>query len=87
MPDHKDSSMSSKHTNHCDACDAIPEMLSLRGASNYLGLSSKTLRRRVAEGVIPAYRLEGSRCLRIKRADLEAALGRVPSGSLHGDAA
>ncbi|WP_082696589.1 helix-turn-helix domain-containing protein [Mycobacterium sp. IS-1590] len=37
-----------------------------------LGVSEKFIRRRIADGSLPAYRLKGSRLIRINRADLEA---------------
>jgi excisionase family DNA binding protein len=48
-------------------------------AANYLGVTDRTLRRYVASGELPAYRL-GSRLLRFKQADLDALLHLVPAG-------
>lgn len=47
-------------------------------AAEYLAVSPRTLRRMVSEGRVPAYRL-GARMLRFDRADLDAALTRVPT--------
>lgn len=43
------------------------------------GVSERTIRRYIASGVLPAYRLAGRRLLRIRRADLDGLLERVPS--------
>lgn len=81
----KDSSMVRKNPAHCTTCEETPPILSLNGASAYIGVSPKTLRRRIAEGAIPAYRLEGSRGLRIKRSDLDAAMRPIPSAVMADD--
>jgi len=41
-------------------------------AAQQLGTSTKFIRRRIADGTLPAYRLKGSRLIRIRVADLEA---------------
>lgn len=47
-------------------------------AAEYLKVTDRTLRRMVAAGDLPAYRL-GPRLLRIDQADLDALLRRVPT--------
>ena len=47
-------------------------------AAEILGQSVKTLRRRFAEGTLPAYRF-GPRYIRVRLADLEASGHRIPS--------
>ena len=47
-------------------------------ATEYLGVTDRTLRRYVAEGKLPAYRL-GKRLLRFRQADLDALLRPVPT--------
>ena len=42
------------------------------GAATHLGTSQKFIRRRIADGSLKAYRLKGSRLIRIDRADLDA---------------
>jgi excisionase family DNA binding protein len=37
-----------------------------------LGVSEKFIRRRIADGTLPAFRLKGSRLIRIDRAAVEA---------------
>lgn len=47
-------------------------------ASERLGVSEKTLRRYVAEGKIPAYRM-GARLLRYRADELDALMTPVPT--------
>ena len=56
----------------------IPVYLSLEQAAEVMSLSVKTIRRRIADGTIPAYQC-GRRPIRIRLEDLEAALRRIPS--------
>ncbi|HKH51846.1 MAG TPA: helix-turn-helix domain-containing protein [Mycobacterium sp.] len=44
----------------------------ISGAAGELKTSKKFVRRRIADGSLPAYRIKGSRLIRIRRADLEA---------------
>lgn len=55
--------------------------MSLQEAAEYLGVSTKTLRRRISEGTLKAYRVgKGPRSpLRLRRDDLDGLLVRVPS--------
>ena len=55
----------------------LPVYLSIEDAAVLLSLSIKTIRRRIADGTIPAYQC-GNRAIRIRLADLEDALRRVP---------
>jgi excisionase family DNA binding protein len=43
-----------------------------------LNVSTKFIRRRIADRTLPAYRIKGSRLIRIRRADLEAL--KLPVG-------
>jgi excisionase family DNA binding protein len=61
------------------------EFVSLDQAARLVGLNKRTLRRRVAQGVLPAYR-SGPRVIRIKVADLEKLWQRIPTAGA-GDAA
>lgn len=56
----------------------LPVYLSLEEAAEVMSLSVKTIRRRIADGTIPAYQC-GRRPIRIRLGDLEAALRRIPS--------
>ena len=44
--------------------------MSLHDAAEYLGVTTKTIRRRIEDGSLPAYRM-GVRLIRINRADLD----------------
>lgn len=61
-----------------------PEYLSLAQASLYTGLSTNTLRRRIASGALPAYDLSDptspQRTIRIRRSDLDALARLLPMG-------
>jgi len=56
----------------------LPVYVSLEEAAEVMSLSVKTIRRRIADGTIPAYQC-GRRPIRIRLDDLEAALRRIPS--------
>ncbi len=56
----------------------LPVYLSLDQAAKVMSLSVKTIRRRIADGTIPAYQC-GRRPIRIRLDDLEAARRRIPS--------
>ena len=57
------------------------EWLTLENAAAYVGLSTDTIRRRIREGQLPAYRSGRSRNSRVlvKRADLENMLKPIPT--------
>ena len=55
-------------------------LMTISDAAEYLGCSTKTIRRRIAEGSIAAYRAPGGgRLMRIDRDQFEAALTPVTS--------
>ena len=54
--------------------------ISLGKAAEMLSISVRTLRRRIASGELPAFR-SGRRIIRIRVADVEKLLRRVPSGN------
>lgn len=60
--------------------DPGPSWLSPAQAALLLGVSVSTLRGRIRRGELRAYRLRGSRLLRLRLADVEALLEPVPSG-------
>jgi len=60
------------------AAKKLPVYLSLEEAADVMSLSVKTIRRRIADGTIPAYQC-GKRPIRIRLDELEAALQRIPS--------
>lgn len=55
-------------------------LLSIPDAAEYSGASQKTIRRRIADGTIPAVRI--GRLIRIRPEDLEAALRPIPSAKV-----
>lgn len=56
----------------------LPVYLSLEEAAKIMSMSTKTIRRRISDGTIPAYQC-GRRPIRIRLDELEAALRRIPS--------
>lgn len=56
----------------------LPVYLSIEEAAEMMSLSTRTIRRRISDGTIPAYQC-GRRPIRIRLEDLEAALRRIPS--------
>jgi len=56
----------------------LPVYLSLEEAAQVMSLSTRTIRRRISDGTIPAYQC-GRRPIRIRLDELEAALRRIPS--------
>lgn len=56
----------------------LPVYLTLEQAAQVMSLSVKTIRRRIADGTIPAYQC-GRRSIRIRLDELEAALRRIPN--------
>lgn len=49
-------------------------------AAIYLDVAPKTIRKLIADGKLPAYRI-GQRVLKVKIADLDAVLTPIPSGA------
>lgn len=56
---------------------------SLSEAAERTGLSTYTLRRRIAQGRLPAYR-SGPRIIRVDPADVDNLLTRIPTVDRHG---
>lgn len=56
----------------------LPVYVSLEEAAEMLSLSTRTIRRRISDGTIPAYQC-GRRSIRVRLEDLESALRRIPS--------
>lgn len=52
--------------------------LSQAEAAEHIGVTDRTLRRMIAAGDLPAYRL-GKRLTRIDQSDLDACLRRIPT--------
>ncbi len=51
----------------------------LKDAGEWYGVSERTLRRRIADGTLPAYRI-GPRAIRVKAVDVEALAEPIPAG-------
>jgi excisionase family DNA binding protein len=56
----------------------LPVYLSIEEAAEVMSLSTKTIRRRISDGSIPAYRC-GRRNIRIRLDELEAAFRKLPA--------
>jgi len=54
--------------------------LSIEQSADYLGVSPMTVRRMIADGRLPGYRL-GQRLIRIKSDDLDTVLHPIPSAN------
>lgn len=55
----------------------LPTYLSLAEAADVMSVSVKTIRRRISDGTIPAYRC--GRTIRVQLDDLQAAFRRLPA--------
>jgi excisionase family DNA binding protein len=55
-------------------------MLSIEQAAEARGVTTKTIRRWVAAGILPAYRV-GPKLLRVRPDDLDALSRRIPTAS------
>ncbi len=53
-------------------------LATIAAAADYAACSHKTIRRRIADGTLPAYRL-GKRALRVDLDELDGSLRRVPA--------
>ena len=58
--------------------EPLPTYLTLAEAARLTRQSVKTIRRRVSDGTLPAYRL-GPRSIRVRLDELEAAARRIPA--------
>ena len=56
----------------------LPIYVSVDEAAAVMSVSTKTIRRRISDGTIPAYQC-GRRNIRIRLEDLEAAFQRLPA--------
>jgi excisionase family DNA binding protein len=56
------------------------QLVSIRSAAETFGVSEKTIRRRIAEGQLKAYRL-GPRAIRVDLSDLGDLLRPIPTAS------
>ncbi|WP_080733924.1 helix-turn-helix transcriptional regulator [Rhodococcoides fascians] len=54
--------------------------LTLEQAAEYAGISTRTLRRRISSGELPASRL-GPRLVRVKQSDVDKLFTPIPAGN------
>jgi excisionase family DNA binding protein len=59
----------------------------IQQAADEWGVGKVTIRRRIADGTLPGYRIPGTRSIRVDLDELDAALNRIPTTSGRGDAA
>ena len=59
------------------------DLITINEAAEACRLSTKTIRRHIASGVLPAYRI-GPRAVRLKRRDLDAVMRPIPSATSAG---
>ena len=59
---------------------AYLDVLNVKQAAEYFGCSTDTIRNRIEDGSLPAYRM-GKRLIRIKRVDLEKLFRVIPSAA------
>ena len=57
---------------------SLPPDLSIQEAAHARGVTTKTVRRWIAQGLVPAYRV-GPRLIRIREDDLKNLSRRIPS--------
>lgn len=57
----------------------IREWISLDEAAAICGVTTKTIRRRISEGKLPAYRMAGRPTIRLKRSDVDLMFERIPT--------
>lgn len=55
------------------------EFITVADVCEILGQAPQTVRIKIAEGHLPAYRIKGSRGIRVKRSDVEALLEPIPT--------
>jgi excisionase family DNA binding protein len=53
---------------------------SIASSATYTGVSTRTIRRHIASGALPAFRY-GRRLIRIDQADLDALFRRIPTAA------
>ena len=53
--------------------------ITIQAAADRLGVVPRTIRRRIADGTLPAYRVRGSRAIRVDERDVDALLEPIPT--------
>jgi excisionase family DNA binding protein len=54
-------------------------LITLQDAADRLGVDQRTLRRRIADGLLPAYKIAGTRSIRVDERDVDALAERIPT--------
>lgn len=57
----------------------MSEFISLEEAADILGVTTRTIRRRIADGSLRAYRIRNSRLIRLNEADVRGLLEPIPT--------
>ena len=57
----------------------VQQYLSIEEVAEALGLSTRTVRRLIATGDLPVYRLARGRKIKVKAEDIERAVVRIPA--------
>ena len=70
-------------TAHMGPSRTVRRLASIADAADYAACSTKTIRRRIADGTLPAYRL-GKRALRVDLNELDDALEQIPTAGYTG---
>lgn len=55
------------------------QLVSVAYAADYLGVVPRTIRRRIADGTLTAYRIANSRVIRLDLAEVEQLLRPIPT--------
>ena len=62
--------------------EPIAEMVDVATAAAMLNTTTKFVRRRIADDTLPAYRIAGSKLIRVRRADVEVLMQPTNQGAL-----
>ena len=62
---------------------AVRHLVSISQAADYAACSTKTIRRRIADGSLTGYRM-GRRMIRVDLNELDALLSPIPSARMEG---
>ncbi|OBE98985.1 hypothetical protein A5775_07530 [Mycobacterium sp. 852002-10029_SCH5224772] len=61
---------------------AQKQAVDLKQAADYLGICVKSVRRRIADGDLPAFKIRGTRSIRVYLHDLDAMKQPVGGGAV-----
>ncbi len=60
---------------------STPSHITIAAAAERIGVSTWTIRRRIADGTLTAYRVKNSRAIRLDSADVDALLAPMGGGA------